>query len=307
MLKNRVVILAKEETTYNTDPTPTGAANAILVEDPKFSFAGRRAERKPLRTSLASLKSLYAGALINFECNAEIKGSGAAGTAPELGVLLRACAMTETIVAVTSVTYTPASSGHKSCTIYFYEDGLLYKFTGCRGNVSCNLKTADKGIFSFKFTGHFSGPTDTALATPTYNATVPSVLINVPFSIGAYSAVISALNFDMGHTIATPDNIAATDGYSAVQITGRKVTGGIDPEGVLVAANDFITQWKNATGMALDTGLIGGTAGNRYRVQMPVTVYTEIGNADRDGVITRDAKFMAVESTTDDEVSIAFT
>ncbi|MCK7495178.1 MAG: hypothetical protein MZW92_31855 [Comamonadaceae bacterium] len=38
----------------------------------------------------------------------EIKGSGAAGTAPELGVLLKGCGFGETVVAVTSVTYAPA-------------------------------------------------------------------------------------------------------------------------------------------------------------------------------------------------------
>lgn len=307
MLKNRQVILAKIESVYNTDPVPTGAANAILVEDPKWSFAGRRAERKPLRSSIAPLKGLYAGALLNVEFNVELKGSGAAGTAPEIGVLLRACALGETIVASTSVTYKPVSTGHESCTIYLYEDGLLYKVTGCRGNLSAALKTGDKGVLSFKFTGHFSGPTDVALATPTYNATVPVPLINVPFSIGSYSAVISALNFDLGHTLATPDNIAAADGYAAVQITARKVTGSLDPEATLVATYDWVGKWKAGTGQALTTGAIGSAAGNICTISMPVVVNTDVGPADRDGVLTRDLKFEAVESTTDDEVSIAFT
>lgn len=308
MLKTRSVVLAKIETTYNTDSVPTGAANAILVENLSHSFEGARmAERSAVRGSLAPLKSLFAGSLLSVSFDVEIKGSGTAGTAPELGVLLRACGFAETVVASTSVTYKPASSGHESLTLYLYEDGLRYIVTGCRGTVTSSLQTAAVGKFSFTFTGHFSGPSDVAVATPTYKAAVPPVLINVPFSIDSYSAVISKLDFDMGLALAKPDNIAATDGYGQIQITGRAVTGSIDPEATLVATYDWVAKWKSAASYALTTGTIGSTAGNRYTVSMPAVVYSEISNGDRDGIITREVKLQAVESSGDDEISIAFT
>ncbi|WP_444932401.1 hypothetical protein ACJJIF_22000 (plasmid) [Microbulbifer sp. SSSA002] len=65
--------------------------------------------------------------------NAELKGSGAAGTPPEIAPLLRACGLAETITAGTSVEYNLASEGHESITLYLYEDGSLYKLTGVRG------------------------------------------------------------------------------------------------------------------------------------------------------------------------------
>jgi hypothetical protein len=265
------------------------------------------AERPAVRASLAPHKSLFAGSLLSVTFDAEIKGSGAAGTAPEIGVLLRACGFAETVVAVTSVTYKPASSGHESITLYLYEDGMRYIVTGCRGTVTGSLATGAVGKLSFTFTGHFTGPADVALATPTYNATVPPVLINVPFAIDSYSAVISKLDFDLGLTLAKPDNIAATDGYGQLQITGRATSGTIDPEATLAATYAWVTKWKSSASYALTTGTVGSTAGNRYTVSMPAVVYSELGNGDRDGILTREIKFMAVESSGDDEISIAFT
>lgn len=308
MLKNRQVILAKTEVTYGTDPTPSPASDAILVENLSHSFDGaRRAERPVVRASLAPLKSLFAGSLMQVTFDCEVKGSGAAGTPPEIGALLQACAMLETIVAVTSVTYVPASTGHKSVTIYLYEDGLRYILTGCRGQVKASLQTGGVMKLSFTFKGHFAGPTDVALPAPTYDAVVPVPLIGVPFSVDSFSAVISKLDFDLGNTLATPDNIAAPDGYANVQITKRGVTGSFDPEATLVAAYDWVTKWKTSAGMSLTTGVIGSVAGNRVAVTLPAITYTELAPGDRDGVLTREVSFLGAESGTDDDVSIVFT
>ena len=307
MLKTRSVLLAKAESTYNTDAVPVVGTNAILVENLAISYEARRAERSPVRPSLAKLKSLYAGALVSLSFDVEIKGSGAAGTAPELGVLLLGCGCAETIVPATSVTYKPASSSHSSLTFYVFEDGLRYIITGARGAPTGSLQTAQVGKLSFTFVGHFSGPTDVAVPTPTYNSAVPPVVINAPFTIDSYAAVISKIDFDLGNEVAKPDNIAATDGYGQITITGRAVTGSIDPEATLVATYDWVTKWKSSAGYALTSGLIGSVAGNRYTLTMPAVVYTELGAGDREGILTREIGFSATESTGDDEFSLVFT
>jgi hypothetical protein len=38
------ILLAKSEVTYGTDPTPTGASNAILASDVTFAHGGRCGE-----------------------------------------------------------------------------------------------------------------------------------------------------------------------------------------------------------------------------------------------------------------------
>jgi hypothetical protein len=382
MLKTRAVLLAKEETTSGVDVAPTAAANAILVENLAFSWEGARmAERPATRASLGKLKPVFAGTLGQVTFDAEIKGSGAAGTAPEIGVLLKGCGFAETIVASTSVAYKHASSNHPTLTLYFYEDGLFYAMTGAVGMPTRSLQTGAIGKYSFTFTGHMEcggtavsattttivlpatfpatddvfngrtikivsgtgagqsktisdytgstktvtvttwattpdntsvfsiigGPIDVGLPTATYNATVPAPVIGAAFRIDNYAAVISKIDTDWGLEVGKPDNISANDGYGNIKITGRNVTGSIDPEATLVAAYDWITKWKSSTGYALATGTIGTVAGNKYAVTQPAVTYTEVGAGDREGILTRELKYVANESSGDDEDTIIFT
>lgn len=309
MLNHRSIILLKEEVTYNVDPTPTGAANAVLVENLSWSFVESRLyERQPTRTSQGKVKPLYGGTLIQIKFDAEIKGSGAAGTAPEIAAALRSCGLAETIVASTSVTYKPASSAHKSCTIYLYRDGKRIVATGCRGQLSGVLEVGAAGKLSFTFTGHFVAETDQALVTPTYSSQVPPVLIGAPFVFDSATPALTKLDFDLGIELARPGDITKSDGYGEVQITSRKVMGGFDWEDVLVATYNFVSKWQTGAAVNLTSGVVGGTAGNRYQVTFPAATYTELAPGDKSGIATRDLKFHAAETATgDDEISLSFT
>jgi hypothetical protein len=306
-LVRRRVLLAKAETVYNTDSVPTGAANAILIEDLNWSPEGlRMVDRPAIRGSLGALQQVYGGSLLSVSFSAEVKGSGAAGTAPELGPLFLGSAMAETIVAATSVTYNPASATQSSLTLYFYEDGTLTKLTGCRGNVDFVGEVGARLMASFTFQGHFSGPTDVALATPTYDTTIPPILINGNFTIGAFGAIIQALNVSSGNTLEVPPNLSSADGYGEVLVTSRDINGSINPEQTLVATKDFMAAFKAGTTEALDTGVLGATAGNRVRIQMPAVYYRSISPSERQGVLAYDLPFGAAEVTGDDEMSISF-
>jgi hypothetical protein len=381
MLTRREVILAKVESTYNWDSAPTAAANAVLVEEPSWSYeGGRMVERPGSAGTMAPKQSVFGGALKSISFKAELKGSGVMDTPPEIGVLLRGCGMSETVSVGTSVTYEPASSGHESLAIYYYSDGLLYVLTGAVGSFTASLEAGNKGMLNFTFTGHVmqfgtaqaggatsitlpaaatatddvyngmvieithgtgvgqsktisdydgttkvatvstwttnpdntsrfkihNGPIDRAIVSPAFDSTVPPIVNAVPFSIDSYEAVISALEFDMGLTIATPASASSPDGFSTVYLTGRSVTGSFDPEATLIATHDFIGNWRNGTSMALTTNQIGGASGNRIKIDMPAVFYSEAAQGDRDGIRTFAMSFGAVESSGDDEVSIVF-
>jgi hypothetical protein len=309
MLKQLTVILAKVEATYNVDPVPTGAADAILVENPSWSLdSARRFERMPVKASLAPLKSLYGGSLMTVSFDVEVKGSGAAGTPPEIGVLLRGCGFGETIVASTSVEYEPVSTALKSITIYYYEDGIRRILTGCRGNVNFSAEVGGPGKLSFAFTGHYSAPTDVAVATPTFDTTVPSVWLGMAsFLVDSYAAVITKLAFDMGNEVAKPGTIIAADGYGEIRITRRNVTGSMDPEQTLVATYNWINKWQTVATGALTCGTLGTVAGNRYLLTMPALTWSSLAPADKEGISTFEAAFEARESASDDEISFLFT
>lgn len=304
----RTVLLAKIEATYNTDPTPVEAADAVLIENPAMQFEGARMhERNPTKPSLGALNSLYAGSLMTVTFDVDIKGSGTAGTAPEYGPLLRACGLGEAIVAVTSVTYEPVSTAFESVTIYWFVDGLKYILTGCRGTVTGAVGIGATAKLSFSMTGHFTGPTDVALAAPTYSAITPLAMLNLTsFTVDSFAAIVSAINFDLGLEVGTPDDLSATDGFGEVQISGRRVTGSIDPMETLVATYDWVTKWKADTAAVLTTGAIGA-AGNIFNLSFPKAQYTELSSGDRAGMLTRDITFLAGENVADDEISLVFT
>ena len=79
-------ILVKIETTPGTDAVPTAADDALLVENIGWSFAGARMlERGAVKSTLGKLQPIFAGTLMEITFDVELKGSGTAGVAPEVG------------------------------------------------------------------------------------------------------------------------------------------------------------------------------------------------------------------------------
>lgn len=309
LLVNRRQILAKIESTYGTDPTPAGT-NAIEITELSFAKEGARMTNPAvLKSTLGQRAQSYGGTLGTLTFSCWLRGSGTAGTAPEIDPLLRSCSMGVTNVPATSDTYAPVSTGQESCTIYFQEDGMQHKLTGCRGSFSATLEAGMPAKLSFTMTGHYlSVPTDTALATPTFDATVSPTMVNLSsMTVDSYAASIASLSFDMGMSLAMPAEFVAADGYGEIIQTTRAVTGSIDPLATLVATYDWETKWRTMASVAINTGVVGSTAGNRWQLQFPTAQYIEMNPGDRDGIITRQISFAANENAGDDELSLAFT
>lgn len=307
MLIRNEVILAKIESTYNTDSSPA-AGDAVSFGDVSWSNEGlRMAETGMIQQGLDTPKRIYAGRLksLSFTCN--LKGSGSAGTAPEIGPLLRACGMGETIVASTSVTYAPVSSSLESCTIYYYEDGVRHILTGCRGTCVFNFQVGDVPKVTFTMTGHTSNPTDNSAPTATYDSTDPVALVNIPFTVGGDSLVVNNFSLDVANTVAAVGSLSASDGFGDVQVTGRDPGGSIDPETVLVASTPIIADFTGGVEQAISIGSIGSSAGNIVDLDLPAAYYTDAGPGDREGIRTYDMPYKAAVSSGDDEWSLVLT
>jgi hypothetical protein len=133
LLTRKRLIVAKIESTYGTDPTPTGA-NAILVRNLEITpLEAETVNRDLVRPYLGASDQLLAQTRVSMTFEVEMAGSGTAGTAPAYGPLLKACGLSETVVVSTSVTYAPVSSSFSSVTLYMNVDGILHKITGARG------------------------------------------------------------------------------------------------------------------------------------------------------------------------------
>ena len=231
-------------------------------------------------------------------------------TAPRLGALLKACAFAETVSVGSSVTYNPVSSPTSSITVYLYLDGMLHKLTGAVGTVKLSLEAGKTGVLDFSFKGIYNAPTDTTLATPTFETTVDSVPI-VKSSSLTYNAnsslYVNKADMDIANTIALRPSVNATNAVAGFQVTSRKPNISIDPEVESIATIDWRTDLLS-TPRAFSM-VVGATAGNIITFSIPKMNVVDIQYGDRDGILTNTikAEMTANTATGDDELSIKFT
>lgn len=305
LLTRKRTILAKIETTYGTDPTPTGAANAILVRNMNVTpLNAELLNRDLVRPYLGSSEQILANAYVGVDFEVEMAGSGAAGTAPAYGPLLKACGMSETLVALATATYTPVSSSFASVTIYYNVDGVLHKLTGCRGNVEIDIKARQIPVFKFTFTGLYNAPTDTALPSVTYTAWQTPLAANSDnssgFSLFSYSGALESLNLNLNNGIQYRSLIGAED----VLLTDRQVSGQVVFEAPTIATKDFFSLALGTTLGALDI-THGTTAGNKVQITSSKVNVNNPTYQDQNGIQMLQVPIRLIPSTAgNDEISI---
>lgn len=309
MLDELLVMLVKEESNYGEDPTPTPAANAILVSGVKFKEVPEPAERKGQSSSLSPIASKLGSVYIEITFQAELKGSGTKGTAPRLGDLFEACGRTECAVAGSSVSYLPKSSSVKSVTIYLYKDGRKHIVTGAKGNCKISTPANKAGICEFSMKGLYSAPTDTALPSGIdFEDTEPPICKGVTISVDSVTTLaIEQSELDFGNEVSVRKSKSSSTGVAGVEITKRKPTLSINPEAVTVATLDIRS--KLLTTPVAYSEVIGSTAGNIITISVPKFNYLSTEYGDREGITIETIKGECAKNSDagNDEQSIIFT
>jgi hypothetical protein len=309
LLTRKRVILSKLETVYGTDPVPTGAANAIQVKSINVTpMETTLVQRDLIRQYMGNSESLAGAVYGKLEIEVELSGSGTGGTAPGFGQLLRACGMAETIVAGTSVAYSPVSGGFESVTNYFNQDGVLHKMTGSRGSWSLAFSAQGIPMLKFAFQGLYVPVADASPPTGVVYTTfaLPLVVNNInttAMSLQGYAGlVLSDLSIDVANAVTFR---SLPGGTEQVMITDRKPAGSITFEATTVAQKDWWTAARNAvTGpLTLTHGLV---AGNKVKIDAPKAQITAPNYADKDGIAMIQANLVLVPNTGNDELTLTF-
>ena len=312
-LNRKTAILAKIESVYNTDPTPTGADNAILISNPSYKFSAQNVDRALIREYLGGAEQLVGSAFVEATFDVELQGAGAAGTVPAYGPLLRACGFAEAISAGARVEYTPVSASFESVTIYYYKDGALRKMTGCRGSFKLGLGLGNRPTISFRFIGIDGGVTAAANPSQTLTAwKTPAVvtevntadlLLGCTYATGALSGGTAypskGIEIDSGIAV----NHIPLLGGEAVDISDRSVTAKISME--LTAAQEvtFMTAVKANTTQAI--GLQhGSTAGSKVIVFATAAQLINPVDEDNNGRLMAGFDARLVPSAGNDELRL---
>lgn len=309
LLTRKRLILLETESTYGTDPTPTGV-DAVLVRDLNITpLQSDVVSRDLVRPYLGASEQLLANTRVECTFSVELAGSGTAGTAPRYGKALLACGMSETISPSTSVTYAPVSASFGSCTIYYNIDGVLHKVTGARGTFTINGTVGEIPTIDFTFTGIYNTPTDTALPSVTYgDQATPVVFKNgntTGFELLSYAGCLQSVSFDVGNTLVYRELVGCT---KQVLLTDRASTGSVTLEAVTMATKNYFTA-------ALTDGTLGNllfqhgqTAGNIIDFASTRVDIGDVSYSDQDGIHMLNIPYTCVPSTAgNDEFSLVYT
>jgi len=310
LLLRKRLILIETESSYGTDPTPTGA-DAVLVRD--LSITPQSSDvvsRDLIRPYLGASQQLLANTKVECTFSVELAGSGAAGTAPQYGKAIQACGLSETIAANTSVKYEPESSGFNSITIHYNIDGVRHKVTGCRGNLTLNATVGEIPSLDFAFTGIYNAPDDTALPTPTYaNQDDPLIFKNgntSSFQLLSYAGALQSISMDLGTSLVYRELVGGT---KEVLITDRAVSGSVSIEAVLMATKDFFAAAVDddaALGNLQFTH--GSVAGNIVQFTSAKVDIGDVSYGDQDGIAMLEIPYTCVpDSAANAEFDLIYT
>lgn len=299
------VLLLKLESTYGTDPVPTGAANAMLVRWRDFPEPSQSdyVDRQLLKPWLGRSQQFPANTKVVLPFDIEAAAAGAAGTAPAWGPAARMCGFAETVNVGVDVQYTPASTGDESATAYYNVDDLRQKVLGCRGSLGLTFRAGEVPLINVEAMGLYVAPEDSALPTPTFTAFKdPKVVnkVNTPtFTLHGFAAVMRQLSLQMNSARVYRDWVNSKQ----VELGNREPGGSVTFECPSIAAKDYFTLKENATLDALQ--LIHGVgAGNIVQVDAPKVQVTNPRFESEQGLLLITLDLVLVPNAGNDEVKI---
>ena len=311
-LTRKKFLIAKIESTYGTDPTPVGGSDAIQVTDLELTpIESDNVQSSTLQGFIgnSTRPTLVANKRVSVTFGVEFAGSGAAGTAPAFGPLLKACGLSETIVASTSVTYAGVSSSFDSATIYCFYDGTRHKITGCRGTVTFSLVAGQFAVANFEFIGIYNAPDSTALSGTFTVANQAAALevndTNVTTATfhGETDVRIESLDLALNNDVFYKETLSNKE----VHIVNRVPGGTAVIEAPSISSADYFAK-AVGTSTASSSIVLGATGGNIVTLTMAQTDITGVSYGDTNGVISLSMPYLALPTTAgNNEFSLAFT
>lgn len=311
-LTRKKFLIAKIESAYGSDPSPVGGSDAVQVTNLEVTpIESDNVQAAAFQGFIGNSTrgTLVANKRVSVTFDVELSGSGTAGTAPAFGPLLKACGLSETVVAATSVTYAGVSSSFDSATIYCFYDGTRHKITGARGTVTFNMTAGQFPTASFVMTGIYNAPDDTALSGSFTVANQAAALeindTNVTAATfhGVTSVRLESLDLALNNEVLYKETASSQE----VLITNRTPGGTAVIEAPAVGTTDYFAK-ATAVATGNSSFVIGATGGNIITLTMAQTDITGVSYGDTNGVVSLSMPYLALPSTSgNDEFSLAFT
>ena len=307
---SRMAILADVEATYGTDQAPTANSNAMQMNDVTLTpLAGNEERRDLMLPWLGHQGVILTGNHVMIEGAVEIAGSGAAGTVPKYGPLLRACGLSETVTAGSSrsnaqakVRYKPVSSGEASISIHYIQDGVRHVALGTRGNVQLDFTPQRIPRFRFTLTGLLGTIADQALPSPELGEFQKPLIVskaNTTFRLHGHQAIAESVTFDLGNQVEQRLLI----GDESMVLSDRQATGSAVVQATNLATVNWFEIAQAATKGAMSL-VHGTTAGHIVEVAAPAVQIGRPTQGQSNNIVNYTLPLMLTPSAGNDELSI---
>lgn len=309
MKTRKKLLLAAPESEYGDGADLASAVLLVCSELDSNPYEGDRVERERLRNHFGAQVEANAAPHATITATVPLAGSGTAGTAPNFGLLLRACGLSETVDSGESVSYQPATDNTESVCLWFVEDGQLQKLPGVRGTVEFTLTVRDYPTMAFTFTGLYKRPEEhTDSISQTVSDVVDEVLVNKQnspkFTVHGHQGCGQSLSFQLGNEVIYRNLI----GCENVRITDRSVTGQVEVEAPDITTKDYFAALESHEEVTLAPIVMehGKTAGNIVHIEGPKVQLSSLSRNDADGIVHYQMDTRWIADQGDDEIVITF-
>jgi hypothetical protein len=313
MLTRRSLLTYSEESAYGTASAGTYKALEIVRDPDVAPMVVDRLARDTVRPWHGADRQRLVNRRVTVSFSIQLSGSGTAGTAPQFGDFLVSCAMVETVVPTTSVTYALAGleTALKSVTIRWYQDGMLHQVAGARATWTLGANAGEFPTLNIEATGIYSQPTKTALITATFaNQAAPIEVsaTNTPtVNINSVANCMAAFELNLG-------NLVEYESYAGcvtqLAIRDRVPEGSIEIQSKVIGSGtgeqNFYSLFEAGTLVPI-TWTHGITAGNIITLTMSNCQLMEPSLSERGGQQFMSIPFMPITTDGTSEISLAFT
>lgn len=152
-------IYMKLESSYGTDASPSSADWMEARNLQVSPIEAKMVDRGILLDSKGRVGQLMANAHTKLSFDIALATSGGTGGRPKWDVMMQAAGWANTFSYWSSFTYNLVSSGEKSATVYYFEDGTRQEITGVRGSWKLSMDASGLPLMSFEGQGLYREPT----------------------------------------------------------------------------------------------------------------------------------------------------
>lgn len=310
LLKRKRVLAAKVEGTIGTAESLTASEGAFNAYDVMIQPT-IDVEQREAQAAFNYLSGVPGARMGTATFRTDLGWDGTATMPTWASVLLPGCGVVETSQVYNPTTEAPGDNV-KTLTIGCYIDGKLRTIAGAVGNVTFNFPSGRMAFAEWEFQGVYaSADTDTAIVAPTYPTASPLRFASATATFNSVDLTVENASINLGNEMVMREDASTSAGYVSGIVTNRQPRITCNPESVLVATQDRITSWFDATESAFSLVINGpapvtSTSTITFSAAKAQIINDQEG--DRNRIVTDELEFSCNKNgtTNDQELQITF-